>query len=239
MDPILSVKDLSFFYGERRALDDVTVALPAGRFCALLGPNGAGKSTLFSLLTRLQVAPEGQITVDGMSLVDHPRAALAKIGVVFQQMTLDLDLSVERNLFYFASLHGLSRKLAETRIDEALELLNMAERRGERARDLNGGHRRRMELARALIHKPKLLLLDEPTVGLDAASRASVTKYAHDLAETGISVLWATHLVDEIEDTDLAVVLHKGKILAVEDAKDLRGDLSLSERFAQMTGATP
>lgn len=237
MVPILSVEGLSYDYGERRALDDLTFALPAGRFCALLGPNGAGKSTLFSLLTRLRVAPKGTINVDGQSLVTHPRHALAKIGVVFQQMTLDLDLSVERNLFYFAALHGLPKSLAASRIEDALERLDMAERRHERARDLNGGHRRRMEIARALIHRPKLLLLDEPTVGLDAASRASVTKYTHSLVETGISVLWATHLVDEIDDSDLVLVIHKGKLLAIEDAGALRGDMALTDRFAQMTGA--
>ncbi len=121
MVPILSVEGLSYDYGERRALDDLTFALPAGRFCALLGPNGAGKSTLFSLLTRLRVAPKGTINVDGQSLVTHPRHALAKIGVVFQQMTLDLDLSVERNLFYFAALHGLPKSLAASRIEDALE----------------------------------------------------------------------------------------------------------------------
>jgi len=237
MTPILSVDNLSYHFGERCALDSLSFDLPEGRFCALLGPNGAGKSTLFSLLTRLRVAPTGQINVDGMSLITHPRAALAKIGVVFQQMTLDLDLSVERNLYYFAALHGMSRKAAAGRIDEALERLDMAERRHERARDLNGGHRRRMEIARALIHRPKLLLLDEPTVGLDAASRASVTDYTHALVETGISVLWATHLVDEIEDSDLVVVIHKGKLLALEDAKSLRGEQSLSDRFADMTRA--
>ena len=137
MTSILSVAGLSYFYGDRAALKDISFDVPRGRVCALLGPNGAGKSTLFSLLTRLQVAPKGTIEIDGMSLVGHPREALAKIGVVFQQMTLDLDLSVARNLHYFAALHGLPRKLAATRIDEALERLNMAERKHERARDLN------------------------------------------------------------------------------------------------------
>lgn len=233
----MSVQNLSFQFGSLKALDNLSFDLPKGRFCALLGPNGAGKSTLFSLLTRLRVAPAGRIEIDGLSIVDQPCEVLARIGVVFQQMTLDLDLSVERNLHYFAALHGLPKAKAAKRIDEALERLDMNERRGERARDLNGGHRRRMELARALIHRPKLLLMDEPTVGLDAASRSSVTKYAHELAETGISVLWATHLVDEINDSDLVLVLHKGTLLAMENAKELRGDKALAEKFAEMTGA--
>ena len=237
MAPILSVRGLSYSFGPKRALDDVSFDVPQGQFCALLGPNGAGKSTLFSLLTRLRVASVGDIEFDGLSLVDHPRQALSKLGVVFQQMTLDLDLSVERNLKYFASLHGMPKQLASRRIDEALERLDMSERRGERARDLNGGHRRRMELARALIHEPKILLLDEPTVGLDAGSRRSVTAYAHQLVETGISVLWATHLVDEISDDDHVLVLHNGRLLAKQNAAELRGEMSLADRFATMTQA--
>ncbi len=237
MAPILSVKGLSYSYGAKQALDDISFDVPTGQFCALLGPNGAGKSTLFSLLTRLRVAAEGEIDIDGLSIVEHPRRALSKLGIVFQQMTLDLDLSVERNLKYFAALHGMPSALATERISEALERLDMAERRNERARDLNGGHRRRMELARALIHRPKILLLDEPTVGLDAGSRRSVTEYAHQLIETGISVLWATHLVDEIEDSDHVLVLHKGKLLAQENAAQLRGSMSLADRFADMTKA--
>ena len=242
MDPAprpdaLSVDDVSFRYGARKALDGVTFAVPRGRFCALLGPNGAGKSTLFALLTRLLVTDRGRIAVAGHDIARAPRAALSRIGVIFQQSTLDLDTTVVRNMRYFAALHGLSGGEAARRIDAALDRLDMRERAGERVRSLNGGHRRRMEIARALVHDPEVLLLDEPTVGLDAASRLSITRYVHELAEGGLTVLWATHLVDEIAPSDDVVVLHRGQVLVHDRAEALAGAEGLTEAFMRLTGA--
>jgi ABC-2 type transport system ATP-binding protein len=163
---------------------------------------------------------------------------MADLGVVFQQTTLDLDLTVRQNLRYFAALHGLSGRAADARIDAALARLGMAERAGEKARGLNGGHRRRTEIARALLHEPKVLLLDEPTVGLDAPSRAALTQHIHALcSDTGVTVLWATHLTDEVLDGDQVVLLHRGRVLADGRCGALRGEHSLPEYFAQMTGA--
>lgn len=230
----LKIEGITHDWGARRALDTVTLAVEPGRFCALLGPNGAGKSTLFGLLTRLFVPQSGRIEVAGHDLAREPRAALAQMGVVFQSSTLDLDLTVRRNLLYFAALHGLSGKDAEHRAMAALERLGMAERAGERAGALNGGHRRRMEIARALIHRPKVLLLDEPTVGLDAASRAAIVSHVHDLAAEGLTVLWATHLVDEVHADDRLAILHRGRILADGEAGVIGGD-NLSTRFLSMT----
>ncbi|WP_102106534.1 ABC transporter ATP-binding protein [Oceaniglobus roseus] len=235
----LDVSHVTYRYGPKVALDDVSFALERGRFCALLGPNGAGKSTLFSLLTRLLVTREGRITVAGHDLAREPRAALGKIGVVFQQQTLDLDMTVLQNLRYFAALQGLSGAAAQRNIDAALDRLAMRERAGEKARALNGGHRRRMEIARALIHDPEVLLLDEPTVGLDTASRQSITAHVHDLADGGLSVLWATHLVDEIRPRDDVVVLHQGHVLAHDDAAAISGEKSLIDAFIAMTGKAP
>jgi len=235
----LKVENLSYSYGSKTALDGVGFSIEQGAFCALLGPNGAGKSTLFSLLTRLFATTQGRIEIAGHDLARDPRKALARIGVVFQQSTLDLDLSVYRNLSYFAALHGLAGREADRRIDVALEQLNMAERAHERARDLNGGHRRRTEIARSLIHDPAVLLLDEPTVGLDAAARRSITDHVHDLSQhQGLTVLWATHLSDEVRDDDRLVILHHGRKLADGVCADLRGDQPLSEFFLDVTGAT-
>lgn len=234
----LSVQNLRFAYGQKQALDGVSFDVAPGEFCALLGPNGAGKSTLMSLLTRLFTTPEGRITVAGHDIARDPRKALAKIGVVFQQTTLDLDLSVYRNLSYFAALHGLSGREARNRIMAALERLDMAERAHETARDLNGGHRRRTEIARCLIHEPDVLLLDEATVGLDAAARRSITDHVHSLAlDAGLTVLWATHLSDEVRDTDRLVVLHQGRILAHGHAGPMRAKQPLAEYFLALTGA--
>lgn len=233
----LSVSGLSFHYGRKTALDDVSFRVEPGRFTALLGPNGAGKSTLISLLTRLLVAPEGEITIAGHDLRRRPQNALGALGVVFQQPTLDLDLTVKQNMAYFAALHGLPRAEVPARTAAALERLGMAERAGEKVRALNGGHRRRMELARALLHKPDVLLLDEPTVGLDAAARQSITAHVHDLAAQGLCVLWTTHLTDEIRDDDALLVLHQGRLLAEGEAGALREEKPLSDWFLEQTGA--
>ncbi|MAY33644.1 MAG: ABC transporter ATP-binding protein [Rhodovulum sp.] len=234
----LRVKNLSFRYGARVALDDVNLSIDPGAFAALLGPNGAGKSTLFGLLTRLFTTENGTISIAGHDLSRDPRAALGAMGVVFQQPTLDLDLSVEQNLRYFAALHGISGRDAGVRIGAALDRLGMAERAREKVRALNGGHRRRTEIARALLHRPKILLLDEATVGLDAAARQSITAHVHDLcANDGMTVLWATHLTDEVYDTDRLFILHRGKILQDGITRDIAGDRDLKSVFLSQTGA--
>ncbi|SFR45943.1 ABC transporter ATP-binding protein [Litoreibacter janthinus] len=234
----LQVKNLSYAYGAKTALEDVSFSVMSGQFCALLGPNGAGKSTLFNLLTRLFVAPQGRVSVAGHDLAKAPRDALARLGIVFQQSTLDLDLTVRQNLNYFAALHGLSGKDAARRIDAALDKLGMLERAQEKARVLNGGHRRRAEIARALIHDPAVLLLDEPTVGLDAAARAALTDHVHALTDEGTTVLWATHLTDEVRLDDQLVILHQARILATGTARDISKDRPLQATFLAMTEAT-
>ena len=233
----LMVENVSFHYGARRALSDVTFHLDPGQFCALLGPNGAGKSTLFALLARLHATQSGRISIVGFDLAAQPLKALARTGIVFQQPTLDLDTTVWRNMVYFAALHGMRGAAASNRIEAALTRLGMAERAGEKVRVLNGGHRRRMEIARALIHEPDLLLLDEPTVGLDAEARQTITDHVHDLSTSGMSVLWATHLVDEIRGQDRVIVLQQGRILADTTAENLAGDRPLVETYLAMTSA--
>lgn len=236
----LVVEDLSFGYGERVALNAVSLTAEAGRFTALLGPNGAGKSTLFSLLTRLLISRTGRITLAGHDLNTAPRAALAALGVVFQDATLDLDLSVLQNLRYFSRLHGLPARLAEQRAEEELTRLGLWERRAEKVRALNGGHRRRVEIARALLHRPAVLILDEPTVGLDPPTRRLLVDHVHQLCqETGMAVLWATHLIDEVIPTqDRVVILHKGTVRAQGDATEVlaqAGAATLSEAFSHFT----
>ena len=213
--PALTVGNLSYAYGKKSALNEVSFTVLPGECCILLGPNGAGKSTLFSLITHLYDSRDGLIEIVGFDLTRQSSRALARLGVVFQQPTLDLDLNVEQNLRYHAALHGLSRRLADSRIREELERQQMYERRFEKIRQLNGGHRRRVEIARALLHKPDVLLLDEPTVGLDLPSRKAIVDYVHALcSEQGIAVLWATHLIDEVFPDDRLIVLHKGRIRA-------------------------
>ncbi len=210
--PALEVEHVSFAYGPRKALDDVSFTVPPGRCAILLGPNGAGKSTLFNLITRLFDSPTGTIRIAGFDNRRQPSRALARLGVVFQQPTLDLDLTVTQNLRYHAALHGLSRREADSRIAAELERLEMAQYRNAKVRALSGGYRRRVEIARALLHRPTLLLLDEPTVGLDIPSRQALVAHVHALARDGMGVLWATHLIDEVKPSDELIVLHRGRV---------------------------
>jgi ABC-2 type transport system ATP-binding protein len=219
----------------------VTFTVERGRFTALLGRNGAGKTTLFSLITRLLVTRQGHIEICGRDVTVARARALAPLGIVFQQPTLDLDLTVRQNLHYFARLRGFSGVDAERRIGRELDRLGMAEGARERVRALSGGQRRRVEIARALLHDPDLLLLDEPTVGLDFPSRNAIVEHVHDLAtERGIGVLWATHLNDEIRPADDLVLIDGGRIVVSGTAGDVvakTGAGSLDAALMLLTGA--
>ncbi len=215
-DAALSVADLSYAYKRGAvALNGVSFRAEQGRFTALLGPNGAGKSTLFALATGLLAQASGEIRVCGSDIRTQPGPALSSMGLVFQQPTLDLDLTVEQNLRYFAALHGLPGNRTRDRILTELTRLNLLPVAKAKVRSLNGGHRRRVEIARALLHEPRLLLLDEPTVGLDVPTRQTIVDHVHALCRNdGIGVLWATHLIDEVAENDYVVVLHQGGIAA-------------------------
>jgi ABC-2 type transport system ATP-binding protein len=230
---------LSFAYGAQEALRQVSFALAPGRFAALLGPNGAGKSTLIALLTRLYDLQKGEIRMGEHSLRQAPRPALRQMGVVFQQSTLDLDLSVEQNLRYHAALHGLQRREVSERVELARQ--GLIERRRERVRELNGGHRRRVEIARALLHQPRLLLLDEASVGLDPASRLALNQHVRSLCrEQGISVLWTTHLLDEVHNDDDLLILHQGRLVASGQACDVSAEHGgeLDTAFTRLTASS-
>lgn len=234
----LQVSDLSFAYGAREALRGVSFSLAPSRFAALLGPNGAGKSTLIALLTRLYDLQKGEVRMGEHSLRQSPRPALRQMGVVFQQSTLDLDLSVEQNLRYHAALHGLARREVNERVALELERQGLTERRRERVRALNGGHRRRVEIARALLHQPRLLLLDEASVGLDPASRLALNAHVRSLCrDQGISVLWTTHLLDEVHPDDDLLILHQGRLVASGQAGDVSAghDGGLDAAFRHLT----
>lgn len=202
-------------YGKHTALQSLSMQLRPGEFVALLGPNGAGKSTLFQVLTGLFAADEGEVEVAGHSLRDAATAALRHIGVVFQQISLDLDLSIRRNLLFQADLHGLPRRVALERIAAGCARLNLEPNLDRKVRELSGGNRRKVELVRAGLHQPAVLLMDEATVGLDPKSRRDLLAALRtDVRERGTCVLWATHWVEEAEGADRVLVLHKGSLLA-------------------------
>ena len=162
----IEVRNVSHAFGRTPVLREVSLSVAPATFAVLLGPNGAGKTTLFSLITRLYHARSGAISIFGHDVQQAPGLALASMGVLFQQTTLDLDLTVIENLRYHGSLHGLTRKDAEARAAATLERFGVADRQRQLVRSLSGGERRRVEIARALLHRPRLLLFDEPTVGL-------------------------------------------------------------------------
>jgi ABC-2 type transport system ATP-binding protein len=239
--PALSIAGVSHSYGSRRALIDVSFTVAPASFTALLGLNGAGKSTLFSLVTRLFGIQSGYIGIFGHDISRAPSEALRLLGVVFQPRTLDLDLSVTQNLLYHAALHGIARREARVRSAEVLARIGLADRAGSKVRDLSGGQMRRLEIARALLHRPRLLLLDEATVGLDVKARSDILIHVRQLVtEQGIGVLWATHLFDEIISSDDLVVLHQGRVLAqgqVARVLTETGTHDVNSAFMRLTGA--
>ena len=236
----LEVSHLGHCFGARAALVDVSFAIPVGSFAVLLGLNGAGKTTLMSLATGLYHAQSGSISAFGHSLKHSSTAALARMGVVFQQPTLDLDLTVRENLRYHAHLHGMSPREWRERQDLELGRLDLLGRVDEPVRKLSGGLRRRVELARALLHRPSLLLLDEATVGLDLATRTAILAHVRKIcAQQNVSVLWATHLLDEIEPGDQLIVLHAGSVLYDGAAAGLPGQTQaggLADAFMDLVG---
>ncbi|TMJ93230.1 MAG: ATP-binding cassette domain-containing protein [Alphaproteobacteria bacterium] len=223
--PAVAIEGVSHSYGTRQALDDVTFSITPSTFAVLLGLNGAGKSTLFSLI------------------------ALRMVGVVFQQRTLDLDLSVIQNLIYHAALHGIGKYDSCARADDVLARIALSNRANDKVRNLSGGQMRRVEIARALLHRPRLLVLDEPTVGLDIKSRADTIGYVRRLVvEDGVSVLWATHLIDEVSDDDDVIVLHQGRVLVhgsvsrvleAADARDIRAAFTWLTHGAEAATEVP
>jgi ABC-2 type transport system ATP-binding protein len=240
---VVTIEGVSHFYGARQALDDVSFSIAPSTFAVLLGLNGAGKSTLFSLIVRLYAIQRGRIRVFGHDVGRASSEALRMVGVVFQPRTLDIDLSVIQNLMYHAALHGIGKKEARTRADEVLARIALPDRAHDKVRTLSGGQTRRVEIARALLHRPRLLVLDEPTVGLDIKSREDLLGHVRRLVlEEGVSVLWATHLIDEVSDEDDVIVLHEGRVLghgSVARMLKAAGAPDIRAAFTRLTQGPP
>jgi ABC-2 type transport system ATP-binding protein len=233
----LAIDGVSHFYGPRKALDNISFEIEPARFVALLGLNGAGKSTLFSLVTRLYAVRSGRVCIFGHDVEREPGAALRLLGVVFQPRTLDLDLSVAQNLAYHAALHGIGKREAHARAAEVLAQIVLSDRANDKVRDLSGGQMRRVEIARALLHRPRLLILDEATVGLDIKARADILGHVRMLVrQHSVTVVWATHLVDEVAGDDALIVLHRGRILAHGAVTDVVAqNESVAAAFTRLT----
>ena len=221
----LSIKSLNHYFGDLKALNEINFNLKLGDYSILLGLNGAGKTTLFSLITRLYDNQTGSIEIFSYNIKKKPTKALENIGVVFQQPTIDLDLTVVQNLYYHAALHGMKKKDALNTAIMELKRQNMKDILDKKVRELSGGQKRRVEIVRALMHNPKLLLLDEPTVGVDIENRKLIVSHVKNLCkEKKIAVLWATHLIDEVDTKGNLIILHKGKIMANDSVKNILKD---------------
>lgn len=240
-EPLLDITGVTKSYGSQEALRGVDLMIGAGEVVGLLGPNGAGKSTLFQICAGLFAPDSGTVRLFGQSYREEPATILSQLGVVFQSRSLDLDMSVRANLKFHGGLFGLFGRLLRQRIEEVAALLDIADLLDRQVRKLSGGNQRRVEIARALMSEPRLLLLDEPSAGLDATARLGLVANLRSIvAGRGMSILWATHLVDEVEKADRIVLLIRGKVarqglpeelIAASGARDLTG------AYVALTGA--
>ncbi|MGE5612183.1 MAG: ATP-binding cassette domain-containing protein [Bacillota bacterium] len=221
--PIIQIDSLSHFYGERRALADVSLAIHPGEIFGFLGPNGSGKTTLFRILSTLIPAPQGKITLLGMDLAAARDQVRRSIGVVFQSPSLDRELTAEENLRHHGHLYGLHGAELTRRINEMLERFDLADRRHEFVKTFSGGMRRRVELAKGLLTRPRILLMDEPSTGLDPTARIDMWRSLEETrAKDGVTILVTTHLMDEAERCDRLAILHRGQIVATGTPNELK-----------------
>jgi ABC-2 type transport system ATP-binding protein len=221
--PAVSVTNVCRLYGSRIALDEVTFTVLSGEIFALLGPNGGGKSTLFKILSTLIPATSGEVEIFGENLRQNPQAVRSRIGVVFQSPSLDPKLTVLENLSCHGFLYGLSRKILRERTEALLVRMGLTERARDLVGTLSGGLQRRVELAKGLLHRPDLLLLDEPSTGLDPGARRDFNDYLHRLREqSNVTIILTTHIMEEAERCDRVGILHQGKLVALDSPDALK-----------------
>jgi len=240
--PFLALTDVSKSYGSKQALRNVSLQVDAGEVVGLLGPNGAGKSTLFQICAGLFSADSGSVALFGQDYRYVPSSILRRIGVVFQSRSLDTDISVRANLRFLGGLFGLWGSDLRNRIAAVSEALEITDLLAMPVRTLSGGNQRRVEIARALLSQPDLLLLDEPSTGLDPASRQRLVASIRDLAERqGKAILWSTHIAEEVENAARIVLLVDGRVMQDAPPAALRqqtGTKTLTDAYIALTGDT-
>jgi ABC-2 type transport system ATP-binding protein len=250
---VISVQNLTHRYGDRIALSQVSFEVRKGEIFGLLGPNGGGKSTLFRILSTMMSPTEGRAVLAGFDVDRQPAEVRRHVGVVFQTQSLDKALTVEENLRAQGHLHGLSGATLRERMESAMEQLGLADRRKDLVETLSGGLRRRVEIAKALLHRPQILLMDEASTGLDPAARRDLSRHVETLRETqGVTILLTTHILEEASACDRLVLLHQGKVVAEGSPNELRsrigGDVvvlesadsdQLADRIRQRFGLEP
>lgn len=224
--PAVEVSNVVFRYGDVTALDGVSFAVRPGEIFGLLGPNGGGKTTLFRILSTLLAADDGWARIFGCDVAKEPLEARRQIGVVFQNQSLDSRLSVAENLVHQGRLHGLGGAVLTQRIAETLDKVSLGDRRDQRVETLSGGLKRRVELAKGLLHQPRLLLLDEPSTGVDPGVRLEFWKHLEDLRNSeGVTVLLTTHLLEEADTCDRLAILDHGKLISEGTPAELKAEI--------------
>ncbi len=240
-DSAISVKNLTKKFGDFTAVDDISFEVPKGITFAFLGPNGAGKTTTIKMLTTLEHATSGSISVNGFDPNKHPTSARRSFGIVFQDASVDDELTAYENMFLHAGLFGVPRNETPSKIREMMEFVELWDRKDSLVKTFSGGMRRRLEIARGLLHTPAILFLDEPTVGLDPQTRNHIWAYIKKLnKERGLTVFFTTHYMDEVERTaDRVAIIDHGKMIAndtVEGIVKQAGSASLEDAFIKLTG---
>ena len=231
---VIQVEDLRHTYGKRAALNGISFSVHAGEIFALLGPNGSGKTTLFRILSTLMLPSSGRALVGGFDASKQPDQVRRRIGVVFQSQSVDAKLTAAENLWHQGHLYGLRGSELKERIAAMLRHVALADRANERVETFSGGMQRRVELAKGLMHHPSVLLLDEPTTGLDPGARRDLWQYLHELrTQEHVSVIVTTHLMEEAERCDRLAILNQGEIVGLGTPAELRsqigGDVILLE----------
>jgi ABC-2 type transport system ATP-binding protein len=240
---MIHANDLVKTFGQTTAVNHVSFDVAPGEIFAFLGPNGAGKSTTIQMLTTLQAPTSGSIMIDGLDPREHPHEVRRRFGIVFQDPSLDGDLTAYENMDLHGVLYGVPKRVRVERIEKLLTLFELWDRRDSRVKQFSGGMKRRLEIARGFLHTPKILFLDEPTLGLDPQSRHQLWTHVKHLNETeGVTVFLTTHYMDEADRVAqrIAVIDH-GRIVAEGTAADLKqqtGADSLEGAFLQLTGTS-
>jgi len=250
---MISVDSLIHKYGDRTALSSVSFQVREAEIFGLLGPNGSGKSTLFRILSTMMAPTQGRASIAGFDVVAQPQNVRRRVGVVFQSQSLDKKLTVEENLRGQGRLFGMSGPALRRRVQEVVDRLGLADRRNDLVESLSGGLRRRVEVAKALLHEPKVLLMDEPSTGLDPAARRELWQSIEDLrTRQSATVLLTSHVLDDAERCDRLLLLHQGRAVALGTPAELKsrvgGDVLVLEvadpeamraQLAQRFGAQP
>jgi len=236
--PAIAIRGISYDYPGRRALDSVSLAIPEACIFGFLGPNGSGKTTLFSILATLRRPVQGTATIMGVDLTSERARVRELLGVAFQSPAVDLQLTCRENLVHQGHLYGMRRRDLSGRIDEVLQRLHLTDRKNDRAATLSGGLQRKLELAKAMLHSPRILLLDEPSTGLDPKARFQMWEDLKQLkAETGVTIVLTTHLMEEADRCDHLAILNHGRLVGEGSPEALKASVGAEVIYIESNSA--